>query len=246
MRTKLFVIFWLLLCLGAAPLASCGPAPAKTAAVVLQTETPVPSAAATVRPEPLPTSATLPAPEPTADQADTQATIVAAFRSVSQLSHRSESTVVFADGNTITTTVEFAPPDKKHFFQSDSETIVVANRVYNRKKGEGEWTELQVAAEQFSYPSFGEDLGAIQFLGQEDLEGASMLVYKASLANEQTATTSILTVWISPNDGLLYRLVNDGEVGAFDSSTGKLKMVKAITTSVFAYDPSIQVAGPIE
>ncbi len=183
---------------------------------------------------------------PTVSQSDMQATVIAALRSISKLSHRSESEIVFTDGKTITTTVEFVPPDKKHFVSPDSDMIVVDNKVYNRSKGEDTWTLLQTDAAQFSYPSFSENFSDVQLLGQESLAGKPMLVYKASLANKETGTTSVFTYWISPADGLLYKLVNDGEVGTVDSSTGKMKMVKAITTSMFRYDPGIQIAVPIK
>ncbi len=198
------------------------------------------STLATSAPTALPTSM------PTVSQSNMQATVIAALRSISKLSHRSESEIVFTDGKTITTTVEFVPPDKKHFVSPDSDMIVVDNKVYNKSKGEDTWTLLRADAAQFSYPSFSENFGDIQFLGQENLDGQSMLVYKASLVNKETGTTSALTYWIGPADGLLYKLVNDGEIGSLDSSTGKMKMVKAITTSTFIYDPTIQIAAPIK
>jgi hypothetical protein len=187
-----------------------------------------------------------PAPTPTVSQSDMHTAVSAALRSVSKFSHRSESEIVFADGKTITTTVEFVPPDKKHFVGQDSDMIVVDNKVYNKGQGEDKWTQVPMDAAQFSYPSFREDFGDIQFLGQENLAGKPMSVYKASLLSKETGTTSIFTYWINPTDGLLYKLVNDGEVGSVDSSTGKMKMVKAITASIFEYDPSIQIAAPIK
>ena len=187
-----------------------------------------------------------PASTPTVSQSDMRAAVIAALHSVAQRAHRSESEIAFTDGKTITTTVEFVPPDKKRFVSPDNDTIVVDNKVYNRSKGEADWTLLQADAAQFSYPSFNEDLGDIQFLGPENLDGKPVLVYKTSLSNKDTGTTTIFTYWISPADGLLYRLVNDGEVSTVDSSTGKMKLVPAITTSIFKYDPNIQIAAPVK
>jgi hypothetical protein len=203
----------------------------------------------TAMPTPIPATSAptaAPAPTPTVSQSDMHAAISAALRSVSKLSHRSESEIVFADGKTITTTVEFVPPDKKHFVSQGSDMIVVDNKVYNKGQGEDKWTEVPMDAAQFSYPSFSEDFGDVQLIGQENLDGKPMQVYKANLVNKETGTTSVFTYWINPTDGLLYKLVNDGEIGSVDSSTGKMKMVKAITTSIFEYDPSIQIAAPIK
>ena len=226
--------------------ASSGQTPSAQPTVAIPTTASVP----TLTPLPtftaLPTSTPLPTAVPTPSEADMYATVIAALRSVSKLSHRSESEVVFTDGEIVSTTAEFVPPDRKHFFSEDSEMIVVENRVYNKGKGEDRWTELQMDAAQISYPSLGEDLGDIQFLGEEALDGKPVLVYKASLVNEETGATSVFTYWIGSEDGLLHKLVSDGEVGSLDSDTGTMKMVRATTTSIFLYDSSIQIAAPIK
>jgi hypothetical protein len=225
--------------------------PQPTPTPVPPTVTPVPPTSTLIppmaTPTPVPPTPTVPpALTPTPSQSDMRAAVIAALHSVSKLSHRSESEIVFTDGKTVTSTIEFVPPDKKHFSQKDSEMIVVDNKVYNKEGGK-EWTELQMDATQISYPNFGiEDLNDIQFLGQENLEGKPTLIYKASLVNKTTGTTYVLTCWIGQKDGLLYKFVNDSEVGLLDSDTGKMEMVKAVTAIIFRYDPSIQIAAPIK
>ena len=73
-----------------------------------------------------------------------------------------------------------------------------------------------------------------------------MLVYSARSAGTNSGTVSEITLWIGPDDGLLYMLVNNGEVGSLDSGTGELKMVKAVTTIGFVYDPTIEIAAPTQ
>ena len=56
----------------------------------------------------------------------------------------------------------------------------------------------------------------------------------------------MLTFWIGREDGLLYKLVNDGQVASLDSDTGEIEIVEAVSTIIFSYDPSIEITAPID
>ena len=186
-----------------------------------------------------------PAPTPADSQSDMRAYVLAALHSLSELPHRLESKIVFTDGTTVITTIEYAPPGNKHLFYPDGEMIVVDNKVYNRAKGE-EWRESPMDATQISYPDMGiGNLDDIQFLGQEDLDGTPSLIYEASVFDETTDATSVMTFWIGQHDSLLYKVVNDGQVGSLDADTGNMKIVEAVSTNTFSYDPSIEITAPI-
>jgi len=244
----LVVLFSMALCFGLVSMVSCGSAPPSPAAGTggVAAKVPSPTSPATSTSVPLPAPVSSPITAPADGQEEMLAAILSALHSVSLVPNRSESESVLASGTTVTTTVEYVPPGSKHFFSHDGEMLVVDGKVYSRGKGAGDWTVVQMDAEQISYPDFGGDFSDVRFLGQEALQGRSMLVYSARSAGTNSGTVSEITLWIGPDDGLLYMLVNNGEVGSLDSGTGELKMVKAVTTIGFVYDPTIEIAAPTQ
>ena len=242
----LVVVFSMALCLGLVSMVSCGAAPPSPAAATgsVAAKGPSPTSPPTPTSTPLPAPVSSPITAPAAGQQEMLAAILSALRSVSLVPNRSESESVLANGTTVTTTVEYVPPSSKHFFSPDGEMLVVEGKVYSRGKGAGDWTAVQMDAEQISYPDFGGDYSDVRFLGREALQGRSMLVYSARSAGTDSGTVSVITLWIGPDDGLLYKLVNEGEVGSLDPGTGELKMVQAITTIGFVYAPTIEIAAP--
>ena len=222
-------------------LAACQPPPASPTAGVQPTLT-----------------ASIPTLEPTLGAAEIRATIINALWMLDKQPNRMESTTVPTGGQASTTVIEYIPKDRKHIVTSDAELIVAGGKVYIKTSGRGVWQEEpQVPAATYlgdgnvSDKTIDPTIGSPTFVRSDALDGKPMLVfsYASTTHSGDIELHSQTELWVGKADSLPYKMIIDGDIlgMATDSITGTTKSVavKALTTVLIVFDPSIQIEPPL-
>jgi hypothetical protein len=220
-------------------LSACGtqatPVPTAVPPTVIPSSTPIPSLTST----------------PTLGPSELRSTILAAINSLKDKSWRYQSDTVLVDGKTHNTVLEYSPPDRYHIVSdSKSELIVIGQKVYF-KQGEA-WTESQMLATSIIDPDASkkleESISDVQFIGTDSLNGKPVRAYQYQSKTKigDTESTVQTKLWIGVADNLPYKMIVDGETATADASTGKVVGVKATSTILYEYDPTIKIALPVK
>ncbi len=174
-------------------------------------------------------------------------TLVKAFQVQGERSYRSETDTKIESESGSHTVVEFMPPDRYHIVsQPASELIIIGPQVYNKQGNQ--WVELQVPADSIVTPlaQAEKNMTDVQCISPEMLDGKALHLCQYTLRSKigDTDTTSQIKLWIDADTNLPYKMVMNGAVGGMDSQTGKIKAVKATSSTIYTYDPSIQINQP--
>lgn len=193
---------------------------------------------------------TLPAPtvSPNPDQA--REALLNAFRASFSQSYKSVSTVQLEEGQIITTTVEYAPPDRYHIVSDKVEMIVSGGKVHIQEGGVWKLSALdpsQIVTENLA-DAYGETMQDILYLGQETLDDKPMLLYQFQNISQvgEHELVNQFKIWVGEADGLVYQILQEGDILGFDPQTNKTGKSKATTTTTYSYDPSIKIEAPLE
>jgi hypothetical protein len=232
--------------------------PAATAQIfkASPSDTPVPVQAAA--PTDTPAPALPPADAPTPDAGQARIAILEALMAMYTRPNRMDGATDLGDGQVHNTVIEFVPPDRKHILspQDGMEYIVIGEKVYALTSSSGAWAETQIPASTFmgdqSETSLAETVSNAQFVGTDTLDGKVVMLY-SYLSTTQSSGVELHSqteLWVGQVDGLPYKMVIDGEVlaASTDPATGEsnLQAVKALTTTLIHFDPSLSIAAPIQ
>lgn len=224
---------------------------------IAPTATPTaPMPASTIEATQSPTATATLAPTPGADEI--RSAIVDALLALNDQANRMDVTTVLADGTISTNVIEFVPPDKKRIVsvEQNVEYIVAGDKVYSKTESTGEWEETQIPAstfmsDQVTAEKINETISDGKWVREDKLDGKNVVVYSynsTTLSND-IELHSLTELWIGQDDGLPWKMVIDGETlsASTDPSTGasQLKAVKALTTTLIDFDPTISIEPPV-
>jgi hypothetical protein len=177
-----------------------------------------------------------------------KAVILEANQALNDRPVRYLSTTLVDGGQSVSTTFESVPPDRVHILSETSEYIVIGEEVYLRS-GDG-WQQMPIDAGNFRNPDSQTQLAGsianIEYRGQESLNNVLMDVYQytSTVFQNDMPMDNAYTIWVNPDDGLMYQMVNEGQAVQMDSATGELSTANAISTIVFTYDPDLTIELP--
>ena len=224
----------------AASLAACqSPSASPTVLVQLSPTTSIPTLAAT----------------PAA--AEIRAAIVSALWMLDKQPNRMESTTVPTGGTASKTVIEYIPKDRKRIVTDTAEVIVAGGKVY-LKTTAGTWQEEpQVPAATYlgdgkvTDQTIASTIGDARLVRSDTLDGKPVLVfsYASTTQSGDIELHSQTELWVGQADGLPCKMIIDGDILglATDSKTGTTKSVavKALTTVLIVFDPTIQIEPPL-
>lgn len=186
-----------------------------------------------------------PTPTPTA----TPIPVVGALNALAIKTNRQRGeTTLLSDGKIYTSVIEYIAPDRFHFVSASDDIIVIGQKVFVRQKGV--FVESSIPATTIvdfrGLERAGEGIDEIQFRSAESLNGQQLLVYRYArkIKTGDTETSIQYTVWIDTAVNLLRKMTIDGVSLGLDPKTGKSAYLKASSTVLFEYDPSITIDLP--
>jgi hypothetical protein len=208
------------------------------------------SASATLPPStdtPEPTPTPTPAPTSTPDAEASRQAIANALQATTSNAYRASITIDLDQGGRQEVDVTFAPPDRYHIFANPVELLVSGAQVY-MKQGNG-WLLTGFDAGQIiamgpqGIQTF--DVQNARYTGQETLDGReySVYTYDSAVQTDSVQNESSSKIWIGV-DGKPYRIDSVGDVIGMNATTGTAASVKAESSMVYEFDPSIEVDDP--
>lgn len=187
----------------------------------------------------------IPTPEPSA----LRSIILDSFNAQDKQSWRYNSTTVLANGETHTTLVEYQPTRRYHIV-SDSQggLIIYEDKVYMLQ--DGKWAQAEIPIDSIIDPEATKRLentiSDISYQGAQFFNDKAMWVcqYTAKQKTGDSEATIEVTIWISNDDRLPYRMDIAGQTLAIDGQTGEVKGIDSTSTVIYEYDPSIKITAP--
>jgi len=185
-------------------------------------------------------------PKATPNPSEHRAIILAANGALDEVTYRYQADTVLATGEAHHTMFEYVPPDRYHIVtDSKSGLIIIGLKVFFQR--EDGWAESQIPASSILDPDrmkrLSDSISEIQAIGVDSLNGELMQVYQYN-SKTRFGETEKTKLWTSVADNLPYKMIIDGYTTAIDASTGEIVGVKALSTIVYEYDPSIKITYP--
>ncbi len=115
---------------------------------------------------------------------------------------------------------------------------------------DGKWTQAEISIDSIIDPEANERLektiSDISYQGAQFLNNKAMWVsqYTAKQKTGDSEATIEVTIWISIDDRLPYRMDIAGQTLAIDGQTGEVKGIDSTSTVIYEYDPSIKITAP--
>ena len=169
-----------------------------------------------------------------------------------------ESTTVPTRVTASNTVIEYIPKDRKHIVTDNAELIVAGGKVYMKTAGSGQWQEkAQMSATTYlgdgnvTDKTIAATISAAQFVRSDALDGRPVAVYSYTSTTQSgdIQLHSQTELWVGKADSLPYKMIIDGDIlgMATDTKTGTTKSVavKALTTVLIVFDPTIQIEPPL-
>ncbi len=191
---------------------------------------------------------------PSGEQA--RAIILHALLLLNTQPNRMDNTTLAADGKPHQNVIETIPPDRKRIVGEGTEMVVAGGKVFLRTSDSQQWQEINIPASTYlgDMPSTEETLGKTvesgTFVRQDTLNGKPMSVFQYASTSVASGITlhSQTELWVGA-DGVPAQMLIDGETlsVSVDPSTGENKAaaVKAFSTVLITFDPSIKIEMPV-